>query len=87
IPSKGDLSNDINVAEPTEIELDPYGESTIVHIPEMDSSFDISDRNIDPVNLIEEESVHDVLTETMVEYHGITYTILERSWQKRTRLL
>jgi hypothetical protein len=31
--------------------------------------------------------VHDVLTETMIEYHGITYTILEGSSQKRTRLL
>ncbi|KAL3880290.1 hypothetical protein ACJMK2_032538, partial [Sinanodonta woodiana] len=87
IPSIGDLSNDIHVAESTEIELDPYGASTIVHIPDMNSSFDISDRNIDPVNLIEEESVHDVLTETVVLYHGITYTILEGSWQKRTRLL
>ncbi|KAL3878983.1 hypothetical protein ACJMK2_031305, partial [Sinanodonta woodiana] len=66
---------------------DPYGASTIVHIPDMNSPFDISDRNIDPVNLIEEESVHDVLTETMVLYHGITYTILEGSWQKRTRLM
>ncbi|KAL3891532.1 hypothetical protein ACJMK2_003792, partial [Sinanodonta woodiana] len=62
----------------TEIELDPYGASTIVHIPEMDSSFDINDRNIDPVNLIEEESVHDVLTETIVEYHGITRAAREQ---------
>ncbi|KAL3872295.1 hypothetical protein ACJMK2_040229, partial [Sinanodonta woodiana] len=75
-PYKGDLSNDIPVAESTEIELDPYGASTIVHIPDKDSSFDISDRNIDPVNLIEEESVHDVLTETMVEYHDITTRLL-----------
>jgi hypothetical protein len=52
------LSKDIPVAESTEIELDPYGASTIVHIPDMDSSFDISDRNIDPVNLIEEEYVY-----------------------------
>ncbi|KAL3892040.1 hypothetical protein ACJMK2_004280, partial [Sinanodonta woodiana] len=87
INSIGDLSNDIPVAESTEIELGRYGASTIVHIPDMDSSFDISDRNIDPVNLIEEESVHDVLTETMVEYHGIIYTIHEGSSQKRTQLL
>jgi hypothetical protein len=70
------LSKDIPVAESTEIELDPYGASTIVHIPDMDSSFDISDRNIDPVNLIEEEYVYTSNTSNIFFFieHGKRYS-------------
>ncbi|KAK3594002.1 hypothetical protein CHS0354_040749 [Potamilus streckersoni] len=87
IPSIGELSNYSPVAESTEIEVDPYGASTIVHIPDTETSFDISDRNIGPVNLIEEKSTHDVLTETMIEYRGIMYKILEESSEKQNLLL
>ena len=72
IPNIGDLSNDIPVAESTEIEVDPYGASTIVQIPDIldrDTSFDISDRNIVPVNLIEEEYVYTINTGNIcIEY-------------------